>query len=310
MFFIYWEKRKRTILILCEYVYSARKFKIQYFYFFDLMSEFFHAPRPSFFHRRITFYSSRQNWFTFNPWDPWDLAVPLPLRESIEFNELRECGRARARARVIRSLFTPRGKRAVAGAENRREGRVVVSRARRGIIYPTKVAALRQESKDRPWLHYSGRRSRAFDTRVRGGEPPAWGRRGGGRCGAGALSRARFLARVSSLLLHLSLRRAVSSSSSSSFPPSLPPTSSAPSLVSRLPRDVSPTLPRVPFGLTNFLFRPFLFSSLCHVPSNLRPPVFIHPYRPCQTRDLRRTFYIKPFVSMYKKLFGNSLAPL
>lgn len=51
------------------------------------------------------------------------------------------------------SLFTPRGKKGGSG-EREREGRVVVSRARREIIYPTKVAALRGRSKDRPWLHY------------------------------------------------------------------------------------------------------------------------------------------------------------
>lgn len=86
------------------------------------------------------------------------------------------------RARTIRSsLFTPRGKRAAAVEEQRE--RVVVSRARRGIIHPTKVAALRQEQG--PTLTtYSGRR-RARSIRVRGGEEVR---------AAGPSSRARFLA--------------------------------------------------------------------------------------------------------------------
>jgi len=169
--------------------------------------------------------------------------------ESIGFNELAFSGvprRARALARSVR-LYLHRAAKGRRHLESKR-GRVVVSRAPRGIIHPTKVAALRQEQG--PTLTtYSGRRARARYARGSSG-------------GRGGSSRARAsFSLVSSLplslpslfpLLLLRLLRATSSSASLLSP-----------MIRSARGDVSPPA-------TIFLSRALLPSSLRHVPSNLR----------------------------------------
>lgn len=144
-------------------------------------------------------------------------------------------------------------------------GRVVVSRARRGIIHPTKVAALRQEQG--PTLTtYSGRR-RARSIRVREGEAVR---------AAGPSSRARFLAHFFSA----SFCRA-------SIPPPPPaislPLRSSSSLpgVRRFPN--APYLPS-PSG-NDFPLTGYPRPSFSPLPRALQPSplVFIHPHRSYQT---------------------------
>lgn len=150
-------------------------------------------------------------------------------------------------------------------------GRVVVSRARRGIIHPTKVAALRQEQG--PTLTtYSGRR-RARSIRVRRGEEVR---------AAGPSSRARFLAPFFSASFHLHhssspLRR----SSVNSLLPHLCRSARDASPMLRIRRPYPPLSPATIFlSCTRPSFSP---SPRALQPS---PRVFIHPHRSCQTCDL------------------------
>lgn len=159
-------------------------------------------------------------------------------------------------------------------------GRVVVSRARRGIIHPTKVAALRQEQG--PTLTtYSGRR-RARSIRVREGE-------------AGPSSRVCFLAHFFSASF---CRASIPPPPRVFFPPFLflfePLLLRLALRVKRFPN--APYLPS-PSG-NDFPLTRYPRPSFSPLPRALQPSplVFIHPHRSYQTHIPTLRFVHMPVI--------------